>query len=294
MDSTPRGYCIIINNYKFDDGKVRLGSEKDVEKLEILFSELLGFVVEKKMDLTAEMMCDAMKRAKKYKHQCCLVVAVMSHGTCEGILGVDGQIVTVRQLMAYFTSRACQSLAGKPKIFIIQACRSTEEQESSVATDDRPIGQSVQVKNTSAHELEAVSSIPNTPEMADMAIAFATVDNHPAYRSTEVGSWFIQAFVQTVSKHAATNSYQDIASMVNGTLSSKHGSQFQLSMQTGTLRKPLYFHPIEIPTITSEEESHAHGMYYYFQLQLAKFIDSQNFSAQLKKNFCSIPLGQLL
>ena len=257
MDSIPRGYCIIINNYNFD-GKVRSGSEKDVEKLESLFGELLGFEVEKKTDLTAETMRNAMEKAKNYKHHCCLVVAVMSHGTCEGIIGVDGQIVTVRQLMAYFTSRACQSLAGKPKIFIIQACRNTEEQRSSVDTDG-PTGQSVQEENTS-EALEAVSNIPNTPEMADMAIAFATVDNQPAHRSSRDGSWFIQAFVQTVSEFAATTSYQEIAVIVNDRLSSKYGSQ--LSMQSGTLRKLLYFRPIEIPTITAEEESQ--GMYYYY------------------------------
>ena len=261
MDSTPRGYCIIINNYNFTDGRVRLGSEKDVEKLERLFGELLGFEVEKKMDLTAKTMHDAMEKAKSYKHQCCFVVAVMSHGTCKGILGIDGQIVTVRELMAYFTSTACKSLAGKPKIFIIQACRNAKEQRSSAVDTDGPIGQSVQVKNTSAcaHALESVSNIPNTPEMADMAIAFATVENQPAYRSME-GSWFIEEFVQTVSDFAATNSYQEIASMVNDRLSSKHGSQ--LSMQSGTLRKLLYFHPIEIPTTTAEEESH--GMYYNY------------------------------
>ena len=255
MDSTPRGYCIIINNYNFTDGRVRSGSEKDVEKLEKLFGESLGFEVEKKTNLTAKMMHDAMEKAKSYRHQCCLVVVVMSHGTCEGILGVDGQIVTVRELMAYFTSTACQSLAGKPKIFIIQACRNVEEQKGSSDTDG-PIGQSVQVKNTSAcaHALESVSNIPNTPEMADMAIAFATVDSQSAYRSTDSGSWFIQAFVQTVSEFAATNSYQEMASIVNDRLSSKYGSQ--LSMQSGTLRKLLYFRPIEIPTITAEEESH--------------------------------------
>ena len=257
MDSTPRGHCIIINNYNFTDGRFRFGSEKDVEKLEWLFGELLGFKVEKKMDLTAETMRDAMEKAKRYQHHCCLVVAVMSHGTCEGIIGVDGQIVTVRELMAYFTSTACQSLAGKPKIFIIQACRNVEEKGHSAVNADGPIGQSVQVKNTSAHALESVSNIPNTPEMADMAIAFATVDDQPAYRSME-GSWFIQAFVQTVSEFAATNSYQEIASIVNDRLSSKYGSQ--LSMQSGTLRKLLYFRPIEIPAITAKEESH--GMYY--------------------------------
>ena len=274
MNSTPRGYCIIINNYnfKFTDGRDRSGSEKDVEKLERLFGELLGFKVEKKMDLTAEAMRDAMEKAKSYQHQCCLVVAVMSHGTCEGILGVDGQIVTVRELMVYFTSTGCQSLAGKPKIFIIQACRNVKEQGSSVnsAVDtDGPIGQSVQVKNTSARTLEAVSNIPNTPEMADMAIAFATVDNQSAYRNTDSGSWFIQAFVQTVSDFAATNSYQEIASIVNDRISSKYGSQ--LSMQSGTLRKLLYFRPLEIPTTTAEEESH--GMYYnYTQLICQSFI----------------------
>lgn len=52
------------------------------------------------------------------------IVAVLSHGRRnEEILGTDGQVVTTSEMRHYFGNQMCPTMAGKPKLFIIQACK---------------------------------------------------------------------------------------------------------------------------------------------------------------------------
>lgn len=52
-----------------------------------------------------------------------LVVCLMSHGGKGTICGIDGVEVSLNRIKYAFNSFDCPSLMGKPKIFIIQACR---------------------------------------------------------------------------------------------------------------------------------------------------------------------------
>ena len=52
------------------------------------------------------------------------VVILMSHGNKDVIISRNGQDVPVSSLLDKFTTTNCPSLVGKPKLFIIQACRS--------------------------------------------------------------------------------------------------------------------------------------------------------------------------
>ncbi len=68
-----------------------------------------------------------MKEMKKRDHSnydsftCCL----MSHGS-EGIIqGTDGKNVKINEIATHLNGKQCESLAGKPKMFFIQACRGT-------------------------------------------------------------------------------------------------------------------------------------------------------------------------
>ena len=51
------------------------------------------------------------------------VVILMSHGNKDVILSRDGREVPISLLLDKFTTTNCPSLAGKPKLFIIQTCR---------------------------------------------------------------------------------------------------------------------------------------------------------------------------
>lgn len=51
------------------------------------------------------------------------VVIILSHGNEQGILGVDERVVKVDDVVACLDRDGCPDLCGKPKLFILQACR---------------------------------------------------------------------------------------------------------------------------------------------------------------------------
>jgi hypothetical protein len=50
----------------------------------------------------------------------CLLVAVMTHGEKNTVYCVDGVQIPVNIIWEFFEANNCPTLAGKPKIFIIQ------------------------------------------------------------------------------------------------------------------------------------------------------------------------------
>ncbi len=53
----------------------------------------------------------------------CFVLAILSHGIEGAIYGVDERVVKIEHITTYFEGRQCPTLAGKPKLFFLQACR---------------------------------------------------------------------------------------------------------------------------------------------------------------------------
>lgn len=98
----------------------------------------------------------------------CLLISVMTHGD-DGILyGKDGPY-PVKNLWKLFTGENCPSLAGKPKLFFIQACRGNGtdpgvELISKRILTDEPDG-------SKEHELTY-----SIPVMADILIMYSTTE----------------------------------------------------------------------------------------------------------------------
>ena len=54
----------------------------------------------------------------------CLVFCILTHGGDCGILyGTDGRPVHIHKITELFHYNRCANLAGKPKLFFIQACQ---------------------------------------------------------------------------------------------------------------------------------------------------------------------------
>ena len=53
----------------------------------------------------------------------CTVVCILSHGEEGYIFGADGKKFELDAVFSLFDNTCCQHLRGKPKLFIIQACR---------------------------------------------------------------------------------------------------------------------------------------------------------------------------
>ncbi|KAL1486446.1 hypothetical protein MTO96_031381, partial [Rhipicephalus appendiculatus] len=125
MIHSPRGICVIINNYDFGDSK-REGSEHDVRRMRYLF-EAFHFKCIEHWDLTASEMTKKLQAAASFKeHEVadCLVVVLMSHGAANVIFGVDRKTVHLEnEIFSLFNNESCPALQGKPKLFFVQACR---------------------------------------------------------------------------------------------------------------------------------------------------------------------------
>ena len=128
------GTVVIFNNKDFKDenddksNKDRLGSEKDVEKLEMIFKKL-NYFVNSHINTTAKEMKDLIKMYadRDHKESSCFICFVMSHGTKQRkdkwyIKGSDWENVNVyNEIINAFKST--KTLINKPKLFFIQACR---------------------------------------------------------------------------------------------------------------------------------------------------------------------------
>ena len=129
MDRIPHGICVILNNEDFtqsidsdnylDD---REGSQVDVDTLKDVFT-YLRFDVRIVENLSAEKVKGYFMEIAEEDHSRydCFVGFVLSHGCNDGFYGVDGNVVTIDEVLYGF--KTCQTLRGKPKLFFGQFCR---------------------------------------------------------------------------------------------------------------------------------------------------------------------------
>ncbi|KAH9407515.1 Caspase-7 [Tyrophagus putrescentiae] len=163
-----RGRALIFNweHFSSSSGKgLREGSGRDVQRLLYSLSKL-GFAVQEPLqDLST---------SKSY-------IVLLSHGEKGDLIcTTDGGTIRLEQITALFTADRCPTLAGKPKLFFIQACRGTRLDSGVLVTD-------------SPSRITPEKSSPFLlPTQADFFLFFSTVAGHYAWRNTSTGSWFIQ------------------------------------------------------------------------------------------------------
>ena len=197
-------------------------------KLAQLFRTPLGFDVMCKNDLTASNMYDELESYRKRNHTefdafaCC----ILSHGKLGAVYGVDGMPIAISDLQGLFTGVKCQSLAGKPKIFIINACQGGSKQ----------IGVTPVVQDGPTSDTEQI------PNDCDFLTCSSTVPGYASFRTPEKGSWFIITFEAVMKKHHATVDMLNIIGMVNGYMSRCRDLQGlkQCAHAQHTLRKVLF------------------------------------------------------
>jgi len=130
MMNRPRGIALVISNEHFQgnpDLRDRQGNQQDVEHLRDLW-EFLNFQVIVREDLEAEEIYDVLRGISTTDHgeYDCFVCCLLSHGANGGIYGTDSRLVEIKDITSLFKGVACRSLAHKPKLFFIQACRGLE------------------------------------------------------------------------------------------------------------------------------------------------------------------------
>ncbi|NXR88803.1 CASP8 protein, partial [Hypocryptadius cinnamomeus] len=237
MKNNPHGYCLILNNYKFRNPcDNREGTLQDGEAVKRVF-KWLQFETVEYMDLEGKKIYEKIKEYSKKDHRNmdCFVCFIFSHGEKDKIKGVDDECVNIEDLVSCFTGTNCPSLAGKPKVFIIQACQGIGRHPS------------VAVESDSSGPLEVdASPLTSIPDKADILIGMATVEDYLSYRNRKTGSVYIQSLCEKMELLCPLRvDLTTILTEVNNEVAGREleGSK-QMPKITSTLLKRLIF---EVP-----------------------------------------------
>ncbi|XP_074544992.1 caspase-8-like [Halichoeres trimaculatus] len=243
LDSRPVGLCVIINNenfYPLTSFRRRRGTDRDAESLAEVFS-WLGFRVLMCEDQTSDQMVQTLTclaslsdssqlqqlNIKEWsegcfkdfqgaaKHSDAFICCILSHGSNEGVFGVDGQPLSLQDITRTFKTTDESALKGKPKVFLM-AC-----------------------------EGEQLRSVKET----DILVALASVGDRVSYRHVTDGTWFIQSLCKQLKELCPRG--EDITFILHSVISeislkevpSRHEKMQQLPGFTSTLRKKLVFSP---------------------------------------------------
>uniref|UniRef100_A0A671RVS3 Caspase-8 n=1 Tax=Sinocyclocheilus anshuiensis TaxID=1608454 RepID=A0A671RVS3_9TELE len=242
MKGDKRGVCLIINNCDFKDCGLRNRDGTDIDKksLEVVF-QWLGFEVLTKQNCDRHQILQVLRDLADRDHTStdCVVCCVLSHGQIKGIVGVDGQIVTYRELIETLSPSQCPSLFKKPKLFFIQACRGTDDQPAAfpqIFPDDEVMPVS-----------DAAVPRDSIPEMADYLLAMSTVPHYVSYREKDNGTWFIQSLCHNLKLLVPRGvDLLSILTKVNSDVSKKtdkSGLKKQMPQPEFTLTKRVVFPP---------------------------------------------------
>ena len=165
----------------------------------------------------------------------CFVCVVLSHGEEGVIFGTDKEL-EIKEMANYFKGDRCPGLIGKPKIFIIQACRGYQTDEG------------VPVNVADARPMDA-DDFPNVepqciklPVEADFLFAYSTVPGYYSWRNGMLGSWFVQGLTEMLGKYGETMEIQQLLTKVHRMVSQKFESQNDL---------PGFYKKKQIPSMVS-------------------------------------------
>ena len=226
------GYVLVINNYIFPQrlDVERTGSNDDVRNLQSLFDDF-NFTTRTHDNLTQSEIRSLLRETseKDFSRYDCFVCVILSHGSTDGIHGTDNQAIKIEAITSVFRRNKCPSLEGKPKIFLIQACRGNRQDRVPVESDSEPVPY-------------ASSSLPSD---ADFLICFSSAPGHQSYRQQDLGSWFISAIVAIFKEYAEREHLMDMMLRVNNHVAqffSKQGLK-QMPCQVCMLRKKVFFNP---------------------------------------------------
>ncbi|XP_051945011.1 caspase-3b isoform X2 [Xyrauchen texanus] len=195
------GQCVIINNKNFHKStgmSVRNGTDVDASNVMQVFSNL-GFKINFANDQTVSQMRHLLTKVSEvdHSHSAMFVCVLLSHGEDGKIYGTDKSI-DLKELTGLFRGDRCSTLVGKPKLFIIQACRGSDL-DSGIECD-------------SVSDSEGTQRIPVE---ADFLYAYSTAPGYYSWRNCSNGSWFISSLCEMLKTYARQLEIMQIMTRVN-------------------------------------------------------------------------------
>ncbi|XP_028832766.1 caspase-6-like [Denticeps clupeoides] len=247
MSNKTRGLALIFNQEHFFWKLAlpsRSGTAADRINLVRRFREL-QFDVRAYDDLTEKDIRRIITDAANEDHSNadCFVCVFLSHGENDHIYAKDEKI-PIQEVTALFKGNKCRSLAGKPKIFILQACRGEKHDDPVTPMD---------VVDTKTNEVEVDAGVVYTlPSGADFIMCYSVAEGYYSHRETVNGSWYIQDLCEVLKEYGTTLEFTELLTLVNRVVSRRSVGQCrdpkaigkkQVPCFASMLTKKLYFRP---------------------------------------------------
>jgi len=208
---------------------------------------------------------------KMHKEADMTVVVILSHGKDGVVYASDGQSINMEYIYEFFNNRNCPNLMGKPKFFIVQACRG-DRPDQGVEEEERNEAHG-QAKKRRAEALDGIAGdigdvcrarfpstnvkVPTTlesnlishclrPTWEDMIIAYSTIPGYASLRDHQHGTWFVQSLVEVFMTHSHDTELVDLLRMTSERLShftNEQGEKQTCNVEMRHLYKRIYFNP---------------------------------------------------
>ncbi|XP_062597093.1 caspase-3-like [Saccostrea cucullata] len=175
-----------------------------------------------KRDLESHEIFDKVREmsSKDHSESDAFVCCILAHGSENAVYGIDRKEIQIRDVINLFKGTHCKSLAGKPKLFFVQACQGDDDH--------------IMVRSQRDYVADGIKYVPNE---ADMLLALSTMPGYYSYRNEILGSWFIQSFAKHFAENYKNTHLLDILTLVSCDVSERG----QMPLVISTLRKHLYF-----------------------------------------------------
>ncbi|XP_063166711.1 caspase-6 isoform X2 [Candoia aspera] len=252
MNHKRRGLALIFNHERFF-WHLRLperrGTLADRDNLNRCLTEL-GFEVKCFDDLRAEEVLQNIYNVSAGQHEDadCFMCVFLSHGEDNHVYAYDAKI-KIQTLTTMFRGDKCPSLIGKPKIFVIQACRGDKHDDPVFAHDTVDCTTEGPLINETKVDAAAVYTLPAG---ADFLMCYSVAEGFFSHRETVNGSWYIQDLCEMIQKHGASLEFTELLMLVNRKVSHRKVDickdvqaigKKQIPCFASMLTKKLHFHP---------------------------------------------------
>lgn len=246
MLSLPRGKALIINNVDFENEikETRYGSDVDANNLDLLLNAL-NYEVRVRRNLHLHEMKEELNNlAKTSINVDSCIIAILTHGEHRHFWSYDNKRLEEEWVLERFNNVNCPAFSGKPKFFILQACRGDKWNH---AISKLPANDQARIVPDSASVRYSQQHIPELPEYSDMVVAYATIPGYVAIRDVVSGSWFIESICKVFMERAFEDDLYELLRRMQARIQNQYTTStgWKQTCETNfrNFTKKMYFNP---------------------------------------------------
>lgn len=212
MGNKRRGVALIFNQERFY-WQLRLnnrhGTNADRANLEKRLLDL-NFEVRSYDDYKLADVVDKIRKAAEEDHSDadCFLLAFLSHGEDDHVYAYDEKI-SIQEITSLFKGDKCRSLAGKPKIFVIQACRGDKHDDPVTVCD------AVDSDLKTNEVVVDAAAVHTLPAGADFIMCYSVAEGYYSHRETINGSWYVQDLCEMLRRFGDSLEFTELLTLVN-------------------------------------------------------------------------------